>query len=87
MFGLGGGGGGCYLLARRERFFAFFSGLGLGVVEVFLCRFMVQMGVKMRRVITFLSASGSVFVVRSVMGFRFLSLGAGEFGLDILIRG
>ena len=52
MFGLGGGGGGggggCYLLARRERFFAFFSGLGLGVVEVFLCRFMVQMGVKMR---------------------------------------
>ena len=37
--------------------------------------------------ITFLSAGGSVLVVRSVMGFRFLSLGAGEFGLDILLRG
>ena len=37
--------------------------------------------------ITFLSACGSVLVVRSVMGFRFLRLGAGEFGLDIHIRG
>ena len=35
--------------------------------------------------ITFLSAGGSVLVVRSVMGFRFLSLGAGASSVGLLL--